>query len=184
MKATEILRKEHRAIEYLLAAVEIQARRLPAGGPVRIPFFTEAAVFFREFVEDCHQRKEEDMLLVAVIDAGQPRGSGPVAEALAQHAGEQALLREIEKHARTAQGGGEAGRAALSRCAAEFVSLLTRHIRLEEDTLFPLAERAIPADVQNELDGHFDRIERGYVEAGLHDTYYGLAEKLAEEASG
>ncbi len=183
MKATVILVEEHRAIEYLLAAIEIQSARLPAGTPVRMEFFLEAAVFLHQFVEDCHQRKEEDTLLVALIDAGLAKDNGPVADVLSEHARAQELTRDIEKYARVVLGGGTGARTDLVRCAEEYISLLTRHIRTEDEELFPLANRMIPDEIRAELDANFERIESGYVEAGLHDKYYGLAEKLANEAA-
>ncbi len=184
MKATGILTKEHRAIEYLLAAMEIQAARLQSGSAVRVEFFLDAVVFLRQFVDECHQRKEEDTLLVALIDAGLAKDSGPVTNLLADHAQAQEFTREIEKNARIVIGGGTNSREDLARCAQGYVSLLTHHFRKEEDELFPSAERLIPAGDQAELDAEFERIESGYLETGLHDKYYGLAEKLANEVTG
>jgi hemerythrin-like domain-containing protein len=184
MKATGILRKEHRAIEYLLAGMEMQAARLQSGSAVRTEFFLDAVVFLRQFVDECHQRKEEETLLVALMDGGLAKDGGPVAEMLAEHAQAQELTRNIEKNARVVLGGGTNARADLARDAQAYVSLLTRHFQKEEGELFPLAERLIPAGVQADLDAEYERIESGYVDAGVHDKYYGLAEKLANEATG
>jgi hemerythrin-like domain-containing protein len=183
MKAIGILKEEHRAIEYLLGALEFQAARLPGDAPIRIEFFLDAAVFLREFVEDRHQRKEEDTILVALVDAGLVRDGGPIAEVLAAHAKSQELVREIEKQARIVLGGGASARTELARDAVEYVTLLTQHIHQEDEKVFPLADTMIPMGIQDELDAYFDRIESAYVEAGLHDKYYGLAEKLAIEAA-
>jgi hemerythrin-like domain-containing protein len=184
MKATGILGKEHRAIEYLLAAMEMQAARLQTDAAVRNEFFLESLVFLREFVEECHQRQEEETLLVALLDAGLTRDSRLIAEMLAEHAQAQEFTRNIEKNARIVLGGGAEARTDLARDAQGYVSLLLRNFRREEEELFPLAERTIPEDVQAELDAEFERIENGYVEAGVHDKYYGMAEKLADEVGG
>jgi hemerythrin-like domain-containing protein len=183
MKATGILSKEHRAIEYLLAAMEMQAARLQSGAAVRPEFFLDAIVFLREFVDERHARKEEETLLVLLMDAGSPKDSGPIAEILAGNARAREITRNIEKNAQIVLGGGAGARADLARDATEYVTLLTRHIRSEETALFPLAEQMIPAGAQAELDAEFDRIENDYLEAGVHDKYYGIAEKLAEEAA-
>jgi hemerythrin-like domain-containing protein len=184
MKATGILCKEHRVIEYLLAAMEIQAARLQSGSAVRTEFFLDAAIFLRQFIDECHQRKEEETLVVALMDAGLAKDSGPIAEMLVEHAQAQEFTRNIEKNARIVLGGGTNARADLARDAAGYVSLLTQHFKKEEDELFPLAEQLIPAEVQAELDAEFERIESGYVDAGVHDRYYGMAEKLANETTG
>jgi hemerythrin-like domain-containing protein len=59
-----------------------------------------------------------------------------------------------------------------------------RRIRKEEDELFPSAEERIPAGGQTELDSDFARCENESEEAGVHDQYYGLAEKPANETAG
>jgi hemerythrin-like domain-containing protein len=184
MKATGILSKEHRAIEYLLAAMEMQAARLQSGAAVRTEFFLDALVFLREFVDERHARKEEETLLVVLMDAGSPKDSRPIAAILADHAKAREITRHIGKNAQIVLGGGDGARAGLARDAAEYVSLLSQHIRREEAELFPLAEQIIPAGAQAELDAEFERIENAYLEAGVHDKYYAIAEKLADEAAG
>jgi len=184
MRATSILMEEHRVIEYALAAMEMQAARLQSGSAVRTEFFLDAVNFLRNFVDVCHHRKEEETLFVALIDAGLAKDSGPIAEVLAEHEQGRELTRNIEKAVRVALGGGLTARAELAQHAEGYVALLNRHMRKEDQELFPMAEQLIPANVQADLAAEFERIESGYVEAGVHDTYYGLAEALAKEATG
>src|SRR4030042_4385228 len=117
------------------------------------------------------------------MEAGMAKDSGPIAELLADHARAREFWQAIEKNARIVLGGGTNARLELARQAAGYVALLTGHIRAEEQNLFPSLQ-LIPTDVQAELAPEFERIESAYVEAGIHDTYYGLAEKLANEAAG
>jgi hemerythrin-like domain-containing protein len=184
MKATGILGLEHRAIEHLLAAMEIQAARLQSDAPIRTDFFLEAVVFLREFVRNRHQQKEEETVLVALIDAGLAKDGEPISKILAEHSKARESIHTIEKHARILHGGGTGARADLSREVSGYVSMLTDHIRREDAELFPMAERLIPADVQTDLDAEYERIESLYVEAGVHDKYYGIAERLANETYG
>ncbi|OGO08280.1 MAG: hypothetical protein A3K46_00235, partial [Chloroflexi bacterium RBG_13_60_9] len=155
MEATKVLKDEHRVIEFFLGALEIQAARLQSESPVRPEFFLDAIVFMRDFVDERHQRKEEETLCVALIEAGMAKDSGPIAELLADHARAREFWQAIEKHARILLGGGTNARLELARQAAGYVALLTGHIRAEEQNLFPSLQ-LIPTDVQAELAAEFE----------------------------
>jgi hemerythrin-like domain-containing protein len=47
MEATRILMEEHRVIERVIASLEMGAKRLEAGQPIRVEFFILAADFIK-----------------------------------------------------------------------------------------------------------------------------------------
>jgi len=65
MKAIEILNEEHRVIKSFLA-VQRKATELLDKGQIRPGFFIEAAEFIKGFVDDCHNKKEEDILFATI----------------------------------------------------------------------------------------------------------------------
>ena len=85
MEATELLKKEHRIIERVLASLEVAAGRLSAGEPVAPGIFIMAADFIKGFADGCHHKKEEDVLFPAMQGAGIPREGGPIGVMLAEH---------------------------------------------------------------------------------------------------
>ncbi|OGO09885.1 MAG: hypothetical protein A3K46_02580 [Chloroflexi bacterium RBG_13_60_9] len=184
MDATSILMEEHRIIEHVLAAMEIQAARLQGESAVRTEFFLDAVDFFRNFVDGCHHRKEEEALFVALIDAGLTKDNSPIGILIAEHEQGREYNRKIEKAARIVIGGGSEARAELAQTTEEYVSLLYQHIQKEDGELFPKADELIPAEVQDELAAEFKRIEKEEIETGVHEKYHKLAETLADEASG
>ncbi len=59
MGATEELMTEHRAIERMLAVLEVAAQRLEGGQRVRPGMLREAVDFVQNFADKCHHGKEE-----------------------------------------------------------------------------------------------------------------------------
>jgi len=183
MEVTDILIEEHRIIERVLSAVETQARRLQAGTPVRPGFFLDATSFFRNFIDGCHHRKEEESFFMAMMDAGLSNQTGPVAIMIAEHEQGREYTRAMEKAARVLAGGQASARDDLTRNALEYVALLRQHIRRENNLVFKMAEQLIPPARQKELTEEFERIEREETGAGIHEKYHRLAEAMEKEAS-
>jgi hemerythrin-like domain-containing protein len=184
MQATQILMEEHRVIEQVLSALQMQAQRLESGGNVRVGFFLEAVDFARNFADGCHHRKEEGVLFPAMTAAGMPRESGPIAVMLSEHEQGRAFVRAMEAAAKRLEAGETNARNLVAINARSYVALLLQHIAKEDTVLFPLADRVIPEAAKAGVAEEFDRIEREETGAGVHEKFHALAEALAKETAG
>jgi hemerythrin-like domain-containing protein len=181
MKATDILMAEHRVIERVLRVLETAAQRLEQGETVRPGFFLDAADFFQGFADACHHQKEEGVLFKAMVAGGMPGDGGPVNVMLSEHELGRAYTRALRDAAQRL-GRGEAGAAsAVVYDARAYTELLRQHIAKEDNVLYPLASRVIPADEQDHLVERFEHIEPEEAGAGVHEKYLALADRLARE---
>jgi hemerythrin-like domain-containing protein len=62
--------------------------------------------------------------------------------------------------------------------ADAYRDLLRRHIEKEEQVLFPMAERMVPAKQAADLISRFDAIERERVGVGKHEEYHAMLDRL------
>jgi hemerythrin-like domain-containing protein len=184
MEATDIFIEEHRVIERVLTALEIQARRMQAGTAVRAGFFTDAAAFFRQFTDGCHQRKEEEPFLLAMMDAGLSNQTGPMSIMLAEHELCRSYNREIEKALQALERGEGSARNDLIHNALEYAGFARQHIRRENEFLFPMASRLIPVPERQKLLAEMKRYERDETGLETGQQYHRLAETLEAEAAG
>lgn len=182
MKATEILMEEHRVIERVLAALERAARRARDGEHIRPAFFINAALFGKNFADDCHHKKEEGVLFKAMNEAGLPVDGGPIAVMLAEHEQGRAFIREMRDAAEKWEKGDSSAREAVVQNALGYVALLRQHIYKENNVLFPLAARLIPAEQHETVAEAFERVEHEEVGEGVHEKYLALAEVLEKES--
>ena len=183
MQATDILMDEHRVIERVLNSLERSAVRLERGEPVRPGFFVDAADFVKGFADGCHHKKEEGVLFTALVDAGLPKGVGPVAVMLSEHDEGRAFTRNMRAAAERLGAGDAGARAAVVSNALGYVQLLRQHIEKEDHVLFPMADEMIPAAQHAALTGRFDTIEHEETGAGVHEKYLALADALEQEAA-
>lgn len=182
MQATRTLMQEHRVIERVLAALELASGRVNQGEEMRPAFFVNAALFIRNFADGCHHHKEEGLLFKAMNTAGIPSTGGPLAVMLAEHEQGRELTRAMLEAAQNWEAGKLEARAYAAHNALGYASLLRQHIHKEDQILFPLAERAIPAQMQVQLDGEFDQAVQQEAAAGIPEKYLALAEVLEKES--
>jgi len=179
MTPTETLKHEHKIVLLVLQGAEREALAIRSGGAVRAEEIGQMVDFFRNFVDRCHHAKEERHLFPALGARGFPAESGPVAVMLHEHELGRAAIRAISDALPGAAAGDRAAAGALSRALLEYVELLRGHIFKEDNVLFPMAERVLPADEQARLAGLFDAVEAEEIGPGVHERYHELAHRLA-----
>ena len=178
MKATEILMEEHRVIEGVLTSLETAAKRLSKSGEIPAGFFLKAADFIKGFADGCHHKKEEGVLFPALVANGMPKETGPVAVMLAEHEEGRRLTRAMREGAERMQGGDQTARFHVVGNALDYLMRLRQHIMKEDNVLFPMADRVIPADQHDMIAEAFDHIEHEETGEGIHEKYLRIAEEL------
>ena len=181
MQSTEILMQEHDVIVRVLAALEKETAKAKAGKSTP-EFFLDAADFIKGFADGCHHAKEEGVLFKYMEAAGVPSQGGPIAVMLADHEQGRLYTRQMRAAAQRWQSGDNSAIAEVVDNATGYIQLLRGHIMKENNILFPMADRAIPAAHQPEIDEAFDHVEHEETGAGVHEKYLALAEKLEGQA--
>jgi hemerythrin-like domain-containing protein len=183
MKATQILSEEHQVVLRVLDALESAAGAAGQGKPVQPEFFLGAADFIKGFADGCHHRKEENVLFKAMADHGVPVQGGPIGVMLHEHELGRQFTRDMRQAAQSWQAGDAAGRQAAAQAALGYTALLRQHIAKEDNVLFPMADRAIPAGQQAQVAEDFERVEHEETGEGIHEKYLALAESLEKQAA-
>jgi len=181
MKATEILMSEHRVIERVIASLEEAASRVSAGQAVRPGFFVDAADFIKGFADGCHHKKEEGVLFTTMSACGVPVEGGPIGVMLSDHEQGRVYTRGMRQAAQVLESGDPSAREELVTNARGYASLLRNHILKEDHVLFPMANKVIPIDQQDDVYEGFERVEHEETGEGVHEKYLALAEKLEKE---
>jgi hemerythrin-like domain-containing protein len=182
MEATQILMSEHRVIERVIRALDTAAERLKLGHPVRPGFFIDATDFIRGFADGCHHRKEEGVLFKALAENGMPVQGGPVAVMLYEHEQGRGLTRLL-REAASRLAGDPSARDAVIENASNYAALLRQHIQKEDHVLFPMSDRVLSPDKQQQVLEGFERLEHEETGEDVHEKYLALADALEREAA-
>lgn len=172
--ATDDLRHEHDALLHALDLLDQLSQRLrhPEQGKTVDPQdLQQLTGFFREFADQCHHGKEEDLLFPALAQAGlQPPGDLQQA-LLEEHEQGRAALREMQAQA-------AAPGPRFADAADRYAALLRRHIATENTQLLPWVEAQLPAQTLVQLGQGFEAHETRVMGAGRHEALHALLGSL------
>jgi hemerythrin-like domain-containing protein len=166
----EDLMREHGVLARILLVYEEYARRLDAREQAPVEVLDGSAGIVRRFIEDYHERLEEQFLFPRFEAAGREREL--VATLRAQHARGRALTDRIVALGPKAA----AERAPLAQALRSFSRMYRPHAAREDTVLFPAFRELVGAAAYRELGEQFE--EREHALLGEH----GFADAVREIA--
>lgn len=181
MKPTDILVKEHDAILVMLEILKAVSTRLENKRPVQPEHLSQIVDFIQVFADKCHHGKEENLLFKSMVQAGMPEKGGPISVMLSEHEMGRNFVRNIDAAASAFNEGDQSAVAQFVQNARGYVSLLSQHIQKENNILFPMADKVIPQEEQNQLLIDFDKVETEIVGEGVHEKFHELLDQLKTE---
>jgi len=154
------------------------AENIEAGKDLDISDIEKIVDFLKTFADKCHHGKEETVLFPALVLAGVPNENGPIAVMLHEHTVGRGYIKEMSDGVEKYKTGHASAKPVLAGSLMNYVTLLQNHIQKEENVLFPMANRVLTGEKQDELFEQFERIEEDVVGHGVHEQYHELLDQL------
>jgi len=177
MRATEVLKGEHRVIEQVLDCLEQMANQCERAGRLDPGPARDAVTFFRAFADRCHHGKEEQQLFPMLEDRGFSPEGGPTAVMRREHVDGRALVEKLEGVIDGAALGNEAAARGFVVWSRTYIQMLRAHIEKEDNCLFPMADRVLGEADQREL---LQRFGRGDATPADRERCLRMADALAD----
>jgi len=178
VKATEQLKKEHKAVKVMLLVLDKLCKRLEAGEKIDPNHLDSLIEFFRVFVDRCHHAKEENMLFVAMRKTMDPSDGDRIGALLKDHASGRNYIRDLSAATSLYKHGDPAAAGMILQSARHYMTLLIQHIDIEDNVLYPIADARLSGQKQEELLVEFDRLEEEEIGAGKHEEFHRLIDHL------
>jgi len=172
----ELLMDDHNMTEKVFAAIEKAFEQKEAPSPA---FLKACITYLTEYVENCHNKKEENFLFPRLEKAGVPRHGGPLAVMLMEHKQQTELIERIrESYQKLGSSGGLENLKAL---LGDYISLCKNHYWKENDILFPMGLRVLtPQDEKEVIEGI--QATEALLGDRTRERYYALAQHIVREA--
>ena len=171
---SDLLMNDHQTTERVIEAV---SKALSGPSDPAVGLMQDAARYFREYVDLCHNKKEEQHLFPLIEQRGGPRQGGPLAVMLSEHDESRTLLPRLLALIDAYAAGRGSVLDQLRQVFDEYSSLLRNHFWKENDILYPMARRVMTeADAAAVVAG-IDATEAALGE-GTRARYYALAERI------
>lgn len=155
---TEDLMREHGVLRRILLVYGEVIRRVGANQEVKADVVAEAAQIVRAFIEDYHEKDEEEFLFPRFKKAGKLVELVDVL--LAQHQAGRKLTADIQRLATPAALGTPANRQALARTMGEFIRMYQPHAAREDTVLFPAFASLLSERELHKLQETFEQKEK------------------------
>lgn len=181
MRPTEQLKEEHKAIKLILKILEKACVRLESGEEVNPEHLEQILEFIKLFADKCHHGKEEDLLFLAMEEAGFPREGGPIAVMLIEHNMGRDYVKDMSEDVAKYKASEHEASSKIVENARNYIALLTQHIEKEDNILYPMADMHLSEDKQRELIEEFEKLERERIGIGKHEELHKLLHHLEKE---
>jgi hemerythrin-like domain-containing protein len=168
---TEDLMREHGLLNRVLLIYEESARRLGGKGDLDPKVLTDAAGIIKNFIENYHEKLEEDYLFPRFEKAG--KLTDLVAILRQQHQAGRHVTSQIQQ---LAAAKGAADRPKLVAAIGAFVRMYRPHEAREDTVLFPALHQIVSA---HEFDALGDDFEKKEHELFGKEGFEGMVVKVA-----
>ncbi len=178
MKAISELVKEHEGITLMLNIMAKVSDNIQKRKPINSQHIAQIIEFLKIFADQCHHGKEEGILFPELVKKGFPKESGPIAVMLHEHTIGRSYIKDLGNHFELYDAGNESELFRVADDMNKYIGLLTSHIQKENQILFPMADRALPEEVQNELFARYEKLEEEVIGVGRHEEFHKLLKNL------
>jgi len=181
--AIDMLVNEHRVILKVVDGLRLTAAHMRAANRVDPALLREAVVFMREFADQRHHAKEEDLLFPALVAHGVPLHGCPIDALLHEHEKGRHLVKQIADALDPYAAGVVEAANTIADAIDGIVKLYPNHIWKEDDMVFPMVERLFSEADRSELYKGFQDVEAKNP-PGTHERFHAFAERLSRHAIG
>ena len=177
MKATQILEKEHHLIQLAVGAMAATAERLGLGETAEKETLVKFVEFMRTFVEKCHHEKENNHLFPLLVRKGVPVAGCPIGALTHEHETAAKLTADLGAAVEAYLANPSEMRQFLTTSLRGLAELYPGHIWKENYLLFPMTDKILSEEDQQELVAAFEGVEKG-IGSDVHRRFQQMAEQL------
>ncbi len=157
-KPTEVLEREHHYIQQVVASLLLLAEELEKGESVPAETLADTLEFLRTFADQCHHGKEEACLFPLLELKGVPPQGCPLGVLKKEHDAGRSLVAQLAIVSdRYTKDGSD--KELLRTSLLSIAELYGGHIWKEDYLLFPMTNKVLSAEEQDQLTKQFNDIE-------------------------
>ncbi len=177
LSASEILHLEFDTTRRVLQILENASNCLDNDKPVSKETFNEIIEIINGFTHRCHQEKEDRVLFPFLKEVRGGEKKDFLGQLLMEHVSARDEMRNLASAVNYLYQGKKAKKKII-KIARSYIKFMDKHIHTEEKVLFPWMNKVLTRDEQMILIKNFEAMEKEDIEAGVHEKYTVMIEKL------
>lgn len=169
---------EHKAIKLMLNVMSNISKSIKDKKVFYTNDVEKIVDFLFVYVDKCHRNKEEAVFYPALIMTEYPADKMPVGLIINEHSIGKGYLDEIVCCVENCKIGSIFSGERIADCIANYVQLIRNHIKKEENDYFPIANKALSDEAQDEISKQFKIINDEFVGLDIHTRYDELLKSM------
>ena len=182
MNSINILVEEHNNIKKILKVIRKMCIDIVEDGEVNHQDFFAIVDFIRNYADNYHHGKEEDMLFEYMSDQlSQDIGEGPVRGMFIEHDYGRSFVANLELAVKSHKEGNNESKVDIIANAIGYANLLQNHIHKEDNVIYKYASKHLDTETLERLDKEFSDFENKYENLEKKKKYLNLIESLQKK---
>ena len=173
-KPTKILSDEHQNILKVIDTLDRECNALESGSNLDKPFFEKAVDFIQNYADKFHHAKEEDILFIEICKDSVQMHCNPTQQMLYEHDQGRDFVKGL------IEGLSEENIKKILENARGYANLLRDHIYKEDNILYPMADEALPQEIQESILDRFQKVEIERFSEGTKEKYLNIVKEFEE----
>lgn len=178
--ATQTLEEEHHIIQMVVGVMAALAENLDKGMAPEADTLRNLVEFMQVFSDKCHHGKEERILFPLLEVKGVPVNGCPLGILIHEHQNGRKLVAELAEAVEAYEKGSPKENKPLCASMRGLVNLYPNHIWKEDYLLFPMTDKILNEEEQQELMEKFELVEKE-IGPDIHERFERLAATLADK---
>lgn len=181
--ATRVLKAEHQTIREALNFAEGVSVKIDRGGQPSPDVLAKVMDFFQLYVDQCHHKKEEEVLFPLLEQKGMSMESGPLGVMLLEHERARGLIQEMSEAAEACKTDGAKAGKQWAHAAWDYSGLMQEHFGKEEEILFRMADNVLAPEEHDAVVIQFEKLEAEKIGRRKHQELADMIKNLIAEGT-
>ncbi len=178
--ATQTLEEEHHIIQTVVGVMAALAENMDKGMAPEADTLRNLVEFMQVFSDKCHHGKEEKILFPLLETKGVPVNGCPLGILIHEHQSGRKLVAELAEAVEAYVKGSSKENEPMCASMRGLVNLYPNHIWKEDYLLFPMTDKILNEEEQQELMEKFELVEKE-IGPDVHERFERLAAALVEK---
>lgn len=182
MNSIQLMVEEHKNIVRMLKVVRRASYRILDGEEICYEDFDKMIDFIRNYADKHHHGKEEKFLFQEMVEHLGKMGTNLVTHGmLVEHDQGRLFISELKEALARVKDGDDESRLDVIANAVGYANHLARHIVKEDAVVYTFAEKQLPAEVLEKVNGQTEEFEKGAEADGVQEHYLSLLAELEQK---
>lgn len=182
MNSVEIMVNEHKQILRMVQVIRKACYKIMKGEEINYNDFDQMIDFVKNYADVHHHGKEEKFMFKKMQENLGKIGENLITHGmLVEHDLGRLHMSELRSALERVQSGDEESKLDVIANAISYTHLIERHIKKEDELVYPFGEKNLSEDIMKEINELTDEFEAVANENGTQEKYMRLLEGLEEK---